>query len=225
MRSKSFGMLLAIGFAVGMVRAASAQVHPLSAIDSTTAKHDSTMAAPAAPAPAAQPAAQPPPPAAAPAAAAAPPPASKSAPNNRIYYGGTVSLSFGSTTSFGIYPMLGYKLTPKISGGVEAGYEYVNYSSGQTSNNYGGSVFGRYRVGRNLYAHAEYQSINYEIFSTRNSSTREWVPALLLGGGYVKGLNARTSLYAEVLFDVLNDKNSPYKSGEPRVNFGVAVGF
>jgi hypothetical protein len=202
-------------------------------VDSTMAKPDSTAAhaagaaaAPVAPAPAPQtPPPAPAPAAVAPAPAAAAAPASKPAGENKIYYGGTVTASFGSTTSIGFWPMLGYKLTPKISGGAEAGYEYLSYGNGQSTHNYGAALFGRFRVGRNLYAHAEFQNINYEIFTTNNSSTREWVPALLLGGGYVKKLNARTSVYGEVLFDVLQADNSPYKAGDPVVNVGVAVGF
>jgi hypothetical protein len=32
-------------------------------------------------------------------------------------------------------------------------------------------------------------------------------------------------VFAEVLFDVINDPNSPYKSGDPFVSFGAGVGF
>jgi hypothetical protein len=125
----------------------------------------------------------------------------------------------------GIFPMVGYKLTPKISGGAEFGYEHINYGNNQSSDNYGGSLFGRFRVGRNLYAHAEYQNINYEIFTSNNSSSREWVPAMLVGGGYIKGLGKGMSVYGEVLFDLLQADNSPYKNWEPIVNVGVVVGF
>jgi hypothetical protein len=205
--------------------AAPAAAAPAATAPAATAPAPTPAPAAAAPAPTA---AAPAPAAPAPAPAATPAPASKSAPNDRIYYGGTVTLSFGSTTSVGFYPMLAYKLTPKISAGVEAGYEYVSYDFGPSTHNYGGSVFGRYRVGRNLYAHGEYEVTNYEIFETRSSSSpssREWVPALLLGGGYCRAAGARTSLYAEVLFDVLQDANSPYGDWEPIVRFGVAVGF
>ena len=136
-----------------------------------------------------------------------------------------MTLSFGSTTRIGFFPMVGYKLTPKLSGGVEVGYEYVSYDNDQSANNYGGSVFGRYRIGRSLYAHGEYQAVNYEIFSGPNSSDRQWVPFLLVGGGITRPISARTSVYAEVLFDVLQDDNSPYDEWEPVVNIGVGVGF
>jgi len=200
--------------------------------DTVMAPADTAVTPPATPAPTAAPAVAPA--AQAPAPAAAPPPATpapaaaapakQSAPNEKIYYGGTVTLSFGSSTRIGFFPMIGYKLTPKISGGAEFGYEYVSYNSNQSTHNYGGSVFGRYRIGQALYAHAEYQNMNYEIFSSNGSSNREWVPALLLGGGFVKPIGPRTSAYAEVLFDVMQDDNSPYK-WDPIVNFGVCVGF
>ena len=231
MRSAKITVVLALGLLGAGASVVAAAVPRMDSIDfaaaqvdSMGAHADSTAAMPVAPAPAAQtPAPAPAPAAAAPAAAA--PPAAAKAPNDRIYYGGTVTVAFGSTTSIGFWPMFAYKLTPKISAGAEAGYEYVSYNGGQSTHNYGGSLFGRYRVGRNLYAHAEYQQINYEIFTTKNSSSREWVPALLLGGGYVKSISPRTSVYGEVLFDVLQADNTPYKDWDPIVRFGVAVGF
>lgn len=158
---------------------------------------------------------------------AAPPQQPKPASNepSKIYFGGTATVSIGTTTSIGFFPMIGYKFTPRVSGGLEAGYEYVNYGDGQATDNYGGSAFGRLRVGRNLYAHAEYQLMNYEIFTGPNRSERDWVPALLLGGGFVKPIGPRTSVYAEVLFDVLQDPNYPYEPWDPVVNVGVCVGF
>lgn len=207
MRPTILVLLLALGFLGAAVQDAGAQASP-------TAPADTTAAQATAPAPVV--AAPPPPP---------PAEASKSAPNDRIYYGGTVTLGFGSTTRIGIFPMLGYKLTPKLSGGVEVGYEYVSYDGGESTHNYGGSVFANYRIGRSLYAHAEYQGVNYEVLSAFDESDREWVPFMLVGGGFYKPISPRTSLYAEVLFDVLQDESSPYDDWEPIVNIGVGVGF
>jgi hypothetical protein len=205
MRPIALFMLLAFGFLGAETREAMAQAAPASPADTTAV--ETTAPAPAAP--------------------AAPPPAkaAPSAPNDRIFYGGTVTLGFGSTTRIGVFPMLGYKLTPKLSGGVELGYEYVSYDGGESTHNYGASVFGNYRIGRGLYAHAEYQGVNYEIFTGPNSSDREWVPFLLVGGGFYKPVSPRTSLYVEVLFDVLQDERSPYDDWEPVVSVGVGVGF
>lgn len=205
--------------ACALIGAGSTSAWAQASPDTSVVKADPGAAAPA-PAAVTPPPASPPPPA----PAAAPPPA-KSAPNDRIYYGGTVTLSFSGVTRIGVYPMIGYKLTPKLSAGVEAGYEWVDYDNGPSTSNYGGSVFGRLRVSPNLYAHGEYQAVNYELPTGLNSTDRQWVPFLLVGAGYTRSLGGRTSVYAEVLFDVLQDENSPYDDWEPVVSVGVGVGF
>ena len=245
MRLRFLVVLVVLGFAVAAGTEAAAQPADSTAAqpdttaaaqpDTTAAAPDSAATAPVVPAaapvaPAVTPTTQTPAPATqTPAPASTPPPAAtpaKAAQSEpqRVYYGGTVTLSFGSTTRIGVYPMIGYRLTPKISGGVEVGYEYVTFDNHST-NNYGGSVFGRFHARRNLYAHAEYQTVNYEIFGPGNSSRREWVPFFLVGGGVVKPLGKNMSAYAEVLFDVLQDDKSPYGNWEPVVNVGVGVGF
>ena len=66
---------------------------------------------------------------------------------------------------------------------------------------------------------------SYEYPTLLDESVREWVPFLLLGAGYVQPVGPRTSVFAEVLFDVLQDDKSPYKGGEPFFSIGVGVGF
>ncbi|HEU4929208.1 MAG TPA: hypothetical protein VFU38_05210 [Candidatus Krumholzibacteria bacterium] len=145
---------------------------------------------------------------------------------DRVYFGGSVTLSFGDVTRIGVYPMIAYKFTPKLSVGTELGYEYLKYDDiDQSANNYGGSVFSRYRIIPQLYAHAEYQMVNYEIFTSPTTSDREWIPYLLFGGGLASRIGPNTWGYIEVLFDVLNDDHSPYDEGEPIISAGVGVGF
>jgi hypothetical protein len=189
-----------------------------------TAAADTSAAQPTAPAaaPAATPTA---PPAATPAPAAAKPASSKPPLRDRIYYGATVTAAFFGSTAIGIFPMIAYKVTPKASIGGEFGYQYVDFhDSDQSTSSYGGSIFGRYRVVPRLYGMAEYRVVNYEIQSARESS-REWVPFFLVGGGLVQPAGRRTSVYAEVLWDVLQDDRSPYDAWEPQWSVGVAVGF
>jgi len=155
-----------------------------------------------------------------------PPPAASSPPPSKIYYGGSVTLSFGDATQVGIFPMIGYKISPKFSLGGEVGYEYVNYDDiDESSHNFGGGVFGRYRFIPQLYGHAELDLVSYDIPALSGESSREAVPFLLLGGGYVHQVSPRTSLFAEVLVDVLQDENSPYDDWEPILSIGVGVGF
>lgn len=189
-------------------------------VDSTAAGVDTTAVAPA---PSAVPTSPPPAPAVAPPAE---PTAAKKPLGERVYYGGSVIVSFGDVTRIGIYPMVAYKFTPKLSLGAEVGYEWLDYDDfDQTANNYGGSIFARYRIVPRLYAHAEYQMVNYEIFTSLTTTERDWVPFLLLGGGFAQPMGANAWTYVEVLFDVLNDDNSPYDDGEPFISIGVGVGF
>jgi hypothetical protein len=162
------------------------------------------------------------------------PVSSKPALRDRIYFGGSVVFSVGGdVTHIGVYPMIGYKLRPKVSVGAELGYEHVSYDNfNQSADNYGGSVFTRYRVIPAMYLHAEYQMVNYEVFTSSPSvavpqatSDREWVPFLLVGGGVGKPVGQRMWAYVEVLFDVLQDNNSPYDDWEPFISVGVNVGF
>lgn len=142
---------------------------------------------------------------------------------SKLYYGGGLSLSFGSYTVIGVRPMVGYKLTPKLSTGVEITYEYSSYES-SSSSSYGGSLFARYRLVPQLYFHVEYSGMNYELYYNFEEE-REWVPFLWLGGGYSKPVAKNVWLNAQVLFDVLQDENSPYSSWEPYFSVGIGVGF
>jgi hypothetical protein len=145
--------------------------------------------------------------------------------SDQLYFGGSVGLSFGSYTQIGLYPLIGYKITPKLSTGVKLTYQYVSdsrYSTSYTTSNYGGSVFARYRIIPLIYAHIEYESINYESYY---DSSRKWVPFLFVGGGLTKRMGGNTWLIAQVLFDVIQNEDSPYSAGAPFFSIGVGFGF
>ena len=146
---------------------------------------------------------------------------------DKIFYGGYINLSFGSYKVIGIEPMLGYKLTPKFSTGVKLQYNYIQddrYAKSYTTSTYGGSIFGRYLVTPTFYAQAEAATYNYEFFKL-GGSDRDWVPFLLLGGGYIQPLGERTWLNVQILFDVMQDDKSPYDDWQPFFSIGVGAGF
>lgn len=164
----------------------------------------------------------------APAPQQAPPVKQKKAISDKIYFGGYMNLSFGRYTMIGIEPMVGYKLIPRLSVGAKIRYEYIQdkrYSETYTASNYGASVFTRLVLFRGLYAHAEYAGYNYKNYYESGGSNRDWIPFLFLGGGYNLRVGKRTSVHAQVLFDVLQDADSPYKRWEPFYSVGVGVGF
>jgi len=143
-----------------------------------------------------------------------------------IFYGGSLGLSFGDVTSIRINPMIGYRISPKLSAGLTGLYEYNSYRWNgvkQNYNNYGGSVFSRYRIIPQFYAHAEFSYISYERIVVGEDRTA--LPFLFLGGGYSQRIGPNIYAYAQILFDVLQDSNSPYTEWTPFYSFGVSVGF
>jgi len=146
---------------------------------------------------------------------------------SKLYYGGYMSLSFGSYTIIGIEPMVGYKVTPEFSLGGSLSYEYSSYKD-YSASNYGASVFSRYRIVPKIYTHVEFSAINYEVYSLSfqdYESDRKWVPFLFVGGGFSQPISRNTWLTAQVLFDVINHKYSPYSDWEPFFSVGIGVGF
>ena len=155
-------------------------------------------------------------------------PKAKKPIGDKLYFGGYFNMSFGSYTLIGIEPMIGYKLIPRLSIGAKFRYDYMQdkrYAETYTASNYGASVFSRLVLFRGLYAHAEYAGYNYKFYYQDGTSEREWVPFLLLGGGYTMRVGNRTSVNAQILFDVLQNENSPYSRYEPFYSVGVGVGF
>ena len=147
---------------------------------------------------------------------------------DKIYFGGYVNFSLGSYAMIGIEPMVGYKVLPFLSLGLKLRYDYISdkrYTEEYNTSNYGGSLFARLTSKRRIYLHAEYAGYNYELYDESGESGREWIPYLFLGGGYSQPLGGRTSLNAQILFDVLQDDRSPYKNWEPFYSVGISVGF
>jgi hypothetical protein len=148
---------------------------------------------------------------------------------SKVYWGGQLGLSFGSYFRIAVIPMVAYKVSPKFHVGGKIGYAYTEdkrYENATiTSHNYGGSVFSRYLIVRGLYAHAEFVYWSYKYQTENLEGERTWVPFILLGGGYIQPVSRTTSVFIEVLWDVLQDENSPYNASDPWVSIGVGVGF
>jgi len=154
---------------------------------------------------------------------------------SKWYYGGNIGFSFWNDYFYlGVYPMVGYKVTPKLSVGGKIGYAYISDDRYEplpalNTSNYGASIFARFRLIPQIYFHTEYATWSYEnVVNLTNDgydTEREWVPYLLLGGGFNQQLGPNTWAFVEVLFDVIQDEKSPYEDWEPFISFGVGVGF
>ncbi|CAN5365627.1 hypothetical protein BH11BAC1_BH11BAC1_25860 [soil metagenome] len=145
---------------------------------------------------------------------------------DKIYIGGNLGLQFGTTTVINVSPQIGYHVTDKFVPGIGLTYIYYNFrdpysNSRYETNIYGGSVFGKYFFTQNIFAHAEYEELNLEGYDLYlNKYTRLWVPSLFVGAGYNQPLGQRGFIQLLVLFEVLQDRNSPYYRNNPIVRIG-----
>ncbi len=143
------------------------------------------------------------------------------------YYGGSFAIGFfDGEARFAIMPNVAWGLTPKLSAGIGASYEFVSYDDGEgTASSYGGSLFTRYRFTPAFYGRAEFEARSLDANSTPAGVGRETVEFLWLGGGVATAMGRKSSAYAEVLFDLVQDPLSPYEGGRPLSRVGVMFGF
>jgi hypothetical protein len=151
------------------------------------------------------------------------------------YFGGGLGLQFGTITSIQVSPSLAYKVDRKgkLSTGIGLMYWYYRdnrFTPAFESSTYGYSLFSRFRVVESIFLHAEFQQQSVQVGNAalvdgNNNLPREWVPLLLVGGGYSAHLGGNSYLIAQVLWDVIQDRRSPYLVGQPFFSVGVGVGF
>ena len=151
---------------------------------------------------------------------------SKPSLKDRLYFGGGFGAQFGDITYVDISPLVGYMITRKLSGGVGISYQYYkdNRSNYQT-NIYGGRVFARQNFSfmkLPLFLYAEYENLSYEyiIDYTQDGyiTQREWVPGVLLGGGFFQPIGDRAGFTIMILYNVIyDDLRTPYNNPVVRV--------
>lgn len=143
---------------------------------------------------------------------------------DRLYFGGNFGMQFGTVTLLDISPLAGVMITPKFSAGAGLTYQYFDDRRfiGGESSSYGGRIFTRYNVLPNIFAHAEFESINFDNYNVGTEEfERIWSNALFLGGGYFVPFGRVGGANFTFLYNVLHDNlRSPY--GEPYV---IRLGF
>ena len=130
---------------------------------------------------------------------------------NRITIGGNLGLNFGDVTLINLSPRIGYKVTKKLTTGVGVTYQYLQDNRiGQNfkSSIYGGNIFSMYSIIDQAFVQTEFELLNVE--SRFGYSNRVNVPIWLVGGGYRLSIGGNSFLNFTILYDVIQDSNSPY---------------
>jgi hypothetical protein len=148
---------------------------------------------------------------------------------SRLYFGGGFGLQFGSLTLVEISPLVGYKLTPKWSVGISPTYKYFKYkdyysgSSYSSTNVWGGSIFSRYDIFQNVFAHVEYEALFYNTKITGGLTEMQQYNSFLVGGGYQQRISGNAGMYLLVLWNLNDTPDSPYNNPIFRVGFNIGL--
>ena len=158
------------------------------------------------------------------------PPSVKESFWDRVFFGGNFGLQFGNQTIVDINPLIGYRLTEKLSVGTSITYIYYKFrdpygiNPTYSTDIYGGSIFTRYFLLENIFAHVEGEVLSREVpnyFLDRYE--RMNVFGFYVGGGYRQQLGERSSLNILLLYNLNQDKNSPYENPIIRIGFGFGI--
>lgn len=158
-------------------------------------------------------------------------------PIDRLFFGGNFGMQFGTITSIEVSPLLGYYITPKLSAGAGIRFEYFKdkgYYAPYETTIYGGDIFTRYVIISNLgeglniglntgiFAQVEYEALSLEKAYFEPPYTgdgRFIVHSILVGGGIIQPIGARSAFLFSVLYNLNETARSPYSNPIFRVGF------
>ncbi len=158
---------------------------------------------------------------------------------DKIYVGGGFGASFGDYTYVNISPIIGYKVTLKLSAGIRLMYQYTTYDyfdyQDQRTKQYSGNDFGiggfaRFMVRGPFFLQAEYEHLNYDGLDNSGYS-RSGFNSFMAGGGMAQPVGGKAFLFFTAMynfsydnFDNNNVYRSPYNSPWV-IRVGITAGF
>ncbi len=145
-----------------------------------------------------------------------------------VFYGGGIGLAFGDVDYFEISPLVGVNVNPQTAVGVSFLYRRRTddrFSRSLTTNDYGATLFARYKVASPFYLQAEYEYLNYEFVRANLTVDSDDFSSILAGAGVSQPMGQNSSFFATALYNFSYDEpESPY-SDPWVIRFGVSVGF
>ncbi|MDF1546288.1 MAG: hypothetical protein P1P88_00610 [Bacteroidales bacterium] len=144
---------------------------------------------------------------------------------DKLFFGGGLGLQFGTVTQVEVSPIIGYKVTERFHTGIGISYSYYNdkrFIPTLDYSTYGASVFTRFFIFEGLFAHAEIEALNVEVYTSLSptiESYRKWIDSYLVGGGYFQKLGQRSGIYFLVLWNLNETEFTPYTNPVIRIGF------
>jgi hypothetical protein len=150
---------------------------------------------------------------------------------DRLYFGGSFSLMFGTYTQIELSPYVGWRFTPEWSVGGGGIFQYYGSSAAWGKYNtaiYGSNLFTKYTIVRDfpsknmsLFAYSGYEALSLErkYFKSGNETGRFIMHSVLIGGGLRQYLGGRASAEILILYNINQANISPYSS--PTIRIGL----
>lgn len=153
--------------------------------------------------------------------------------SERIFFGGSFGLQFGTITNIELSPVAGVWVMPRLALAAGPNWQYYKDPVGKTSI-YGGRGYLRYMLIRDfnqfiplgvnfgLFTHAEYEALSLEndFWSlTPTGNSRIWQHNALVGLGLSQPLGMKSSLNIYFLWVVTESDFRIYDNPEVRIDF------
>lgn len=128
---------------------------------------------------------------------------------DKMYFGGSVGMGFGTNTFVDLSPLVGYRVTERFNVAAGLIYEYRNYKPWDISySNYGGRLMGIYKIYEPLFGQIEYEYLNWEYYYTPEESERFNNNAVFVGGGISQPVGRNIFIVATALYNVTYQNNA-----------------
>lgn len=145
----------------------------------------------------------------------------------KMNYGGSFQLFFGTVTFIYLAPTVGISPLEKLNVGVGGVYSYWSDRSGGRSYSQslaGGQLYARYALLENLSAMVQYDKLYQPDWNSYTPDKKIWVDYTLLGFGYTQSAGDNTIFYTSLMYNVTPHRSSIYPNNFA-FQFGVTIGF
>ena len=142
---------------------------------------------------------------------------------DRMFWGGSFGLQFGTYTNISLLPVVGYRATETFWLGIGGVYHYRSFR-GERMHNYGGRVFAQQQVFENFLIHGEFEQLSVEL-PLMNYNTgvyefsRRFIGIPMAGVGYRQRIGERGAADILLLYNFNNSYASPYSNPVIRAGF------
>ncbi len=145
---------------------------------------------------------------------------------DRIHFGGSLGLQFGSFTSIYVAPIAFYDVTEKFMVGVGFNYIYQKYNTGfeeVTTSVYGPKLAAMFRPFKQLIISTEYEYNFYDRNTNYSGYPIDpyWHSTWYVGLGYGVPMGKRGGMYVSMSYDLLYDASKSYYSSAWRPTVGA----